>query len=65
MIKINMEMPRNCKNCRMVDEEFIYCHAKGDIQAWECWHDLDNGEDKRPSWCPLIGVDSDEVKGNN
>lgn len=65
MIKINMEMPQNCKNCRMVDEEFIYCHAKGDMHAWECWHDLDNGEDKRPSWCPLIGVDSDEVKGNN
>lgn len=65
MIKIDMKMPRNCKGCRMVDEEFIYCHAKDKIRSWECWDRLDNGEDKRPSWCPLIGVDSDEIKGNN
>ena len=53
MIIIDMEMPLNCNKCRMVDEEFIYCHAKGDQNSWECWDKLDNGENERPNWCPL------------
>ena len=63
MIKINMDMPKNCKTCHMMDEDFIYCHAKKDINAWECWNKLDNGEDARPSWCPLI--EDNESEGNN
>lgn len=65
MIKINMEMPENCEKCRMVDEEFAYCHAKGNQNSWECWDELDNGKNKRPSWCPLIEVQENENKGNN
>ena len=65
MIKIDMEMPENCEKCRMVDSEFIYCHAKKDINAWECWDELDTGQKRRPSWCPLIEVQENEIKGDN
>lgn len=37
MIIIDMEMPKNCNECRMVDEEFAYCHARNEINPWEVW----------------------------
>lgn len=55
MIIIDMEMPKNCQECRMVDEEFAYCHARNEINPWEIWDEQDK-ETERPSWCPLIEV---------
>lgn len=69
MIMIDMEMPASCRDCRMIDEEFGYCHGI-DISnqigmnhvSFEAWdHSKAN---TKPSWCPLIEV-KDESKGNN
>lgn len=55
MVKINMEMPKNCKTCP--------CRAIGWYRESYCniilWKDVnDNLDDdtERPEWCPLKEV---------
>ena len=70
MIKINMEMPKSCYDCRMVDDEFGYCHAVDVIALGkrghyngELWKYEDNHT--KPEWCPLIEDKDYETQGNN
>ena len=59
MLQINydMDMPKTCSECPLIDEEFYYCHGRKEYSVWEVQdiyrHDLD-----RPSWCPLIEVNN-------
>ena len=51
-IKFDIELPKGCGYCPLVDEEFNYCHGTLCGAAWEC----DNYDEIRPKWCPLVEV---------
>lgn len=52
MLKIDMEMPRSCKECKFRHEYHGYCTLMAFVPAWmdEVW----NSTDKRSEHCPLI-----------
>ena len=62
MIMIDMEMPKNCNECRMVDDEFEYCHGKEVTHSRSDWLELnDYTKNKtKPDWCPLIEVKNEK-----
>ena len=65
MIKIDMEMPKNCNECPFIDEEMGGCNASGEpgftcfvgiqkveLVTWDEWkRKVRSGRDPR---CPLI-----------
>lgn len=53
MIQIDMEMPEDCIDCPIHNDEFLCCNLEPDIKDWD-------GFDGRPEWCPLV-----EVKNEN
>jgi len=45
-----IEMPRNCKECVCINDEYFYCQAVGRQPQYE------NVIPRRPYWCPLVAV---------
>lgn len=57
MIQIDMDMPKNCDDCKLLEWALIgddppYCNVTGKYVY--C------GNTQRPSWCPLIEVKEKE-----
>ena len=52
MIRIDMVMPENCKECRFRSNKWCYCIPEFESQPTPT--DLD----KRPDWCPLLPVNA-------
>ncbi len=48
-----MNMPKNCQDCPLFDEEFYYCHGRLQYEAWEV-KDIYKQHPSRPDWCPLM-----------
>ena len=59
MLQINydMNMPKTCSECPLVDEEFYYCHGHKEYNVWEV-QDIYRYDLDRPFWCPLIEVNN-------
>lgn len=53
MIQIEMEMPEDCIDCPIYNDEFSCCNLEPDIEDLDCF-------DGRPDRCPLV-----EVKNEN
>ena len=55
MVIINMDMPKSCANCRMVDDEFMYCHGKEVTHQKSDWLEVAKYVDNKtkPDWCHL------------
>lgn len=64
MVIIDMEMPQSCRQCRMIDDEFGYCHATGNKTAGKVTFELwDCGQKGiKPDWCPLIEVNNESKR---
>ena len=65
MVAINMEMPKNCSECKLYHFYFdingvIHCVCK--YGNMEMCGDLEN---KRNDCCPLIEVEGEEVDATN
>ena len=59
MIKIDIEMPKNCTECPLQHDELEYCKIdKHERLVYKYYS-------KRPEWCPLIEVDACEIERNN
>lgn len=50
-VYINMEMPKNCLDCRLVDVEFSFCHG---VDSYDTGNH--NTDKERPEWCPLVEI---------
>lgn len=56
MIQINIDMPAACKNCPCFNDVMYGRCAVKDV-----WLGIEDGAwftDRRPSWCPLIEIES-------
>ena len=53
-IEYNIELPKDCYACPLIDDEFDYCHGHLEAKAWELSDTIK--DHKRPDWCPLIEV---------
>lgn len=53
-IEYNIELPKDCYACPLIDDEFDYCHGHLEAKAWELSDTIN--DHKRPDWCPLIEV---------
>ena len=53
ILKIDDDMPKSCRECRMPDSEFMYCHGI-EVHAWNVEDYME--KQIRPDWCPLIEV---------
>ena len=51
MVKIDMEMPKNCEECRF--HQPYVCIAALIVS------DNEQGKEERPNWCPLMEVKDD------
>ena len=49
------EMPENCQECFCLNDEYFYCQAMSRKPSDE------NVIQRRPDWCPLIEIPSDDV----
>ena len=59
MIKIDIDMPKECGTCPLQHDEMEYCKIDAlKRMVYEYYS-------KRPEWCPLIEVDNNEIEGNN
>lgn len=60
-------MPESCADCRMVDDEFEYCHGRQVTHSKSDWLELSKyvDEKSKPDWCPLIEVDADGAEKNS
>lgn len=57
MIKIDMEMPKSCKECRFRISSYIsYCIAKEPVFRPIPFEEERAKLNNRPSWCPLQEV---------
>lgn len=52
-IEFDMNMPKNCQDCPLFDEEFYYCHGRLQYEIQEV-KDIYKQHSSRPDWCPLI-----------
>lgn len=58
-IELDIELPKDCLACPLIDDEFDYCHGHLGAQAWEL---SDHNHDYTPpAWCPLIEVKENET----
>ena len=60
MIRINMRMPKNCKECPMCHTYGGMCVLFDGVPA----HALDIDGEKRPTWCPLQEGNAKPVEGD-
>ena len=59
-IEFDIELPKNCYTCPLIDDEFDYCHGHLEAKAWELADNYIKGTN-RPNWCPLIEVKENET----
>lgn len=52
MIRIDMDMPKECSECRFEHPDYGYCAAMPDEF---CGYTKDNG---KPDWCPLYPIET-------
>ena len=55
MIQLDMEMPKNCAECRFRNPDYGFCYADYDGNVI---HD----SNFRPDWCPLRNVKKEKAK---
>lgn len=53
-IEYDIELPKNCFDCPLLDDEFNYCH--GHVKENKAWELDDYQYNGKPDWCPLIEV---------
>ena len=59
-IEYDIELPKNCFDCPLCDDEFNYCH--GHIKENKAWELDDYQYTGKPDWCPLIEVKKEKEK---
>lgn len=63
----NMKMPTRCFNCPMCEISDIEICCSISIGVAVSYEEIDEqiAIQDRPSWCPLVEVDDNEIKENN
>ena len=55
-IEYNIELPKDCYACPLLDDEFEYCHGHLATDSRELRPYLRTVPYTKPDWCPLIEV---------
>ena len=60
-IEYNIELPKDCYACPLIDDEFDYCHGHLTTDSEELRPYLRTTSHPKPDWCPLIEVKENET----
>ena len=60
-IEYDIELPKDCYTCPLIDDEFDHCHGHLTTDSSELRPYLRTTLYTRPDWCPLIEVKENET----